>query len=172
MPDVELEARPPSRAAAASAVVLGALLLLTGVAAKEGGGPLVPAGGGTFDGTIVHASDRTAVPVGRWSDVAVTYDGATLRLYVNGDEVSRRGAAGAIQSSGDPLWIGGNRPYGEFFHGVIDEVRVYSRALDAGEIRADMARQLGPAEGLMAAYAFDEGEGATAADSRDEATPA
>ena len=165
VPDVELEARPPSRAAAASAVVLGALLLLTGVAAKEGGGPLVPAGGGTFDGTIVHASDRTAVPVGRWSDVAVTYDGATLRLYVNGDEVSRRGAAGAIQSSGDPLWIGGNRPYGEFFHGVIDEVRVYSRALDAGEIRADMARQLGPAEGLMAAYAFDEGEGATAADS-------
>ena len=38
MPDVELEARPPSRAAAA-AVVLGALLLLAGVSAKEGAGP-------------------------------------------------------------------------------------------------------------------------------------
>ena len=50
-------------------------------------------------------------------------------------------------------------------HGVIDEVRVYSRALDADAIRADMARPLGPAEGLMAAYAFDEGEGATARDS-------
>ena len=73
--------------------------------------------------------------------------------------------AGRSRFSDDPLWIGGNRPYGEFFHGVIDEVRVYSRALDADEIRADMARPLGPADGLMAAYAFNEGDGATATDS-------
>jgi concanavalin A-like lectin/glucanase superfamily protein len=161
----ESGAPSPGWAGSAAAIALGSLLLLAGITATDGGGPLVPAGGGTLAGKIEHASARSAVPVGRWSDVAVTYDGASLRLYVNGREVSSRGAGGEIQISQDPLWIGGNQPYGEFFHGVIDEVRVYSRALDADEVRADMARPVAPAEGLMAAYAFDAGSGTTAADS-------
>ena len=111
-----------------------------------------------------NASDRTAVPVGRWSDVAVTYDGATLRLYVNGRQVSSRAATGTLQISRDPLWIGGNQPYGEYFHGVIDDVRVYARALRAGEIRADMERPVAPAGGLVAALGFDTSSGSTAAD--------
>ena len=38
----------------------------------------------------------------------------------------------------NPLWIGGNSPYGEYFQGLIDEVRVYNRALTQTEIQADM----------------------------------
>ena len=41
--------------------------------------PLLPAGG-AFDGSTVHADARRAVPVNRWSHLALTYDGATLRL--------------------------------------------------------------------------------------------
>jgi hypothetical protein len=38
-----------------------------------------------------------------------------------------------------PLRIGGNASFtGEFFKGLIDEVRVYNRALTAAEITADM----------------------------------
>jgi hypothetical protein len=157
-----------SRAVAAPALVLGVLLLLAGVGAKAGGGPLRPSGGGTFDGTIEQAAATDALPVDRWSAVAVTYDGATQRLYVNGDEVASRATSGAIQVTPDPLWIGGNQPYGEHFRGVIDEVRVYSRALGDREIRADMARPVAPAPGLVAGYGFDAGSGTKAADASRE----
>ena len=38
---------------------------------------------------------------------------------------------GTIQATDNPLWIGGNNPYGEYFTGLIDEVRIYNRALTA-----------------------------------------
>jgi hypothetical protein len=39
-----------------------------------------------------------------------------------------------------PLRIGGNAIWGEYFAGVIDEVRIYYRALTAAEIAADMTK--------------------------------
>ena len=54
--------------------------------------------------------------------MVLTYDGGTLRLYVNGTAVATRAATGAIQTTTSPLWIGGNQPYGEYFQGLIDEV--------------------------------------------------
>ena len=41
--------------------------------------------------------------------------------------------------SGSPLRIGGDSVWGEYFRGLIDEVRVYNRALTGGEIQTDMA---------------------------------
>src|SRR2546422_5448745 len=38
------------------------------------------------------------------------------------------------------LRIGGNSVSGEYFRGVIDEVRIYNRALAASEIQTDMSR--------------------------------
>jgi Concanavalin A-like lectin/glucanases superfamily len=153
----------------ASAVVLGVLLLLAAVegTSKE---PLLPAGGGTFDGgTPEHADGRRADPVKHWSHLAVSYDGTALRLYVNGAQVSRRATSGTILRTTDPLWIGGNQPYGEYFRGLIDEVRVYDRALGPAEVRAEMSAPIAgvgtsPAAGLVGAYAFDRGTGTVAAD--------
>ena len=83
-------------------------------------------------------SGPTASPVNAWTHVALTYDGATLRLYVNGTQVATPATTGAIQATDSPLWIGGNNPYGEYFQGLIDEVRVYNRALTQADIQADM----------------------------------
>ena len=66
-----------------------------------------------------------------------------LGLYVNGVQVASKAASGTIQSSSSPLWIGGNQPYGEYFHGLIDDVRVYNRALSQAEIQTDMTTPLG-----------------------------
>ena len=90
----------------ASAILLGALLAVGGVGAKwisSSSEALLPAGGGVFDGSTVHADARRPVPVNRWSHLALTYDGATLRLYVNGSQVSSRATTGTIKDDRPPV---------------------------------------------------------------------
>lgn len=78
------------------------------------------------------------LPAGEWKHVALTYDGTTMRLYVDGVEIAARAQTGGIIATDGALRIGGNASWGEFFTGVIDEVRVYNRALSAAEIARDM----------------------------------
>ena len=49
--------------------------------------------------------------------------------------------SGSILTSNSPLRIGGNGIWGEWFNGLIDEVRVYNRALSPAEIQNDMNTQ-------------------------------
>jgi len=104
--------------------------------------PSRPAGYIRNNGTDVEAANGPAVPLGVWTHMAVTYDGTTLRLYVNGVLRSSTAASGGIGASTAPLRIGGNTvfsvPGTEYFAGLIDEVRIYNRALSAAEITADM----------------------------------
>ncbi len=67
-----------------------------------------------------------------------------LRFYVNGTQVSQLSVTGAIVTSASPLRIGGNTIWGEWFNGLIDEVRTYNRALSAAEIQGDMVRSITP----------------------------
>jgi hypothetical protein len=84
------------------------------------------------------ATGPAALLAGVWSHLAVTYDGAALRLYVNGTLVRTTAVTGAIGTSNNPLRIGGNNVWGEWFAGTIDELNVYNRALTAAEIAVDM----------------------------------
>jgi hypothetical protein len=99
-----------------------------------------PAGYITRTGTSTNigAHGPTSLALNTWSHLATTYDGATIRLYVNGALVSSQAAAGSIMSTSNPLRIGGNAVWGEYFAGLIDEVRVYNRALSQSEIQTDM----------------------------------
>ncbi len=78
-----------------------------------------------------------------WTHLAATYDGATLRLFVNGVQVASVARSGAIATSADPLQIGGDPIYGQYFAGRIDEVRVYNTALTAAQIQTDMNTPIG-----------------------------
>lgn len=99
---------------------------------------LRPTGGGTFNGTNAWTNATTALSLNTWTHLALTYDSTTLRLHVNGTPSASRTVSGTIQTNANPLRIGGNSPYGEFFIGRIDEVRVYNRPLSQTEIQADM----------------------------------
>ena len=61
-----------------------------------------------------------------------------MRLYLNGVQVRVRAQTGSTAVSNGMLRIGGNAVWGEYFAGLIDEVRVYNRALTAAEIQSDM----------------------------------
>ncbi|MGZ8633867.1 MAG: LamG domain-containing protein, partial [Solirubrobacteraceae bacterium] len=86
-------------------------------------------------------SGTTATPLNAWTHLAATYDGTTQRLYVNGVQVATRATTGSIRASTGVLRIGGNNSWAnEWFAGLIDEVRLYNKALTAAEIQADMAQ--------------------------------
>jgi hypothetical protein len=75
---------------------------------------------------------------GRWAYVAATWNGRILRLHVNGVQVARHRVRGARSAAKAVLRFGASTTRGHFFAGLIDDVRIYRRALTVREIRADM----------------------------------
>jgi hydrogenase maturation factor HypE len=95
-------------------------------------------------GQPVDARGSAALLLNTWTHLATTYDGTTLRLFVNGTQVASRAIAGPLLTSTGVLRFGGNGVWGEFFAGRIDEVRLYNRALAVNEIQADMNAPVQP----------------------------
>ena len=85
-----------------------------------------------------EAEGTVALPLNTWTHLAGTYDGTTMRLYVNGVQVGTRAQTGNVAASARTLRIGGNSIWGEYFNGLIDDVRIYNRALTPAEITTDM----------------------------------
>jgi PKD repeat protein len=92
----------------------------------------------------LDARGTSQLPLNTWTHVAMTFDNATLRLYVNGVQVGTRAVAGPLLTSTGVLRLGGNGPWGEYFAGRLDEIRLYNRALSAVEIQADMNAPIQP----------------------------
>jgi hypothetical protein len=76
------------------------------------------------------------LPLNTWSHLAATYDGATMKLYVNGTLVASQPQTGSLSTSTQPVAIGLN------WVGSIDEVRIYNRALSNAELQADTFRSV------------------------------
>lgn len=99
-----------------------------------------PAGYARVGTTDASVRSTSPLPLNTWSHLTLTYDAAFLTLYVNGSLVRRVAQTGNITTSGQPLRIGGNNSYvDEFFQGLIDEVRIYNRALSPAEILYNMS---------------------------------
>jgi hypothetical protein len=88
--------------------------------------------------------DYTNAAVNTWIHFAVTCNNFTNRIYANGvflsavPSIYARTAIGPLLDGSQPVRIG-NRNYGpspDFFHGKMDDVRIYNRALTDAEIAA------------------------------------
>ena len=102
------------------------------------------------------------IPSDTWTHILVTYDSGTVKTYVNGELVETFAGAGSIGDAHptlDELRIGGrsNNPSGQYFKGLLDDVRVYGHALSAAEATV--------VYGTLGIWTFDEGAGTTIADS-------
>ena len=99
-----------------------------------------PGAGGTFVTTPVYG--KSPIPVNAWTHLATTYDQQMLRLYVNGVEVASQPRTLPIAVSTRPLYLGGDPTFGQHFKGLIDQVRIYNRALSPAEIQQNMNQPL------------------------------
>jgi len=107
--------------------------------AHDGAAPAVYIRIGSTD---IGLAGNSALPLNSWSHLAATYDGANLRLYVNGVQVASKAKTGSIATSTTAFRIGGNAVWGEWFAGRIDDARIYKKALSPAEIQSDMANPL------------------------------
>lgn len=105
------------------------------------------------------------VTTGEWQHVAGTWDGTSIRIYVDGVEL---GVNGSLTGPGMPTLTNpngvtiGNNSSNEPFAGSIDNVRVWSSTRTETEINATMNRCLAGSEAnLIALYTFEDGTGST-----------
>lgn len=92
----------------------------------------------------VQRASNASIPLNTWTHVAVTYDGSSLRHYINGVLDRTTGVSCAVTNTNSrPIRIGANGAGVEIMNGLIDEVRIYNRPLSAAEIGTDMGMPLG-----------------------------
>lgn len=73
--------------------------------------------------------------IGEWIHVAMVYDGTDRHIYLNGNlNSTSQNKSGPVESSNMPVYLGARQEEGRRFTGVIDEVRIYNRALNAEEV--------------------------------------
>jgi hypothetical protein len=94
--------------------------------------------------TVQRVPGPSELPVNSWTHLAGTYDGTTMRFYVDGVQVGTKAVSGNLLTSTGAVRIGGNSVWGEFFQGRIDEVRIFNVARTAAQIAADMNTPVGP----------------------------
>lgn len=108
----------------------------------------------------VFRAPGSGLPRDRWNHLAMTYDGTMLRLYVNGHEQGMARIGQPRVSGTGGLTFGrreDNSGEGYHFHGGLDEIRLYHRALSAEEIAAHAAspETVGPDPALARVWTFD-----------------
>lgn len=88
-----------------------------------------------FYGHNADLAGTTRLQPNVWYHAAVTYDGTTLRLYLNGQLESNRPAALNTVLDANGLTIG-NRPGSSKWQGCLDDVTIFNRALSSDEVAA------------------------------------
>lgn len=75
-----------------------------------------------------------------WGHLALVYDGGTIRLYKDGQEVLSGSIGGELLHTEKPITIGGKNPAAptQCYHGLIDEVKIYNKALSPEEVEQSM----------------------------------
>jgi hypothetical protein len=133
------------------------------IVAGNGAGAYINIGGGRenfFQAVGAHGE----VSMNKWQHLAMTYDGADLVLYVNGKQAAKKTVNRKRKPGAAPLTIGArqDRYAGGYFSGVIDEVRLYDRALAASEVaKRARSKKQDDLRGVVGRWSFDGMTGKT-----------
>lgn len=88
-------------------------------------------------GVAVSSAGTTALTNNVWQHILATYDGTTMKLYINGVLNSQQANAVGSHTFTLPMTIGARSVPAtpNTFDGRIDEIRVYDRSISAGEVK-------------------------------------
>jgi hypothetical protein len=116
--------------------------------------------------TTVNGSDTTSVynvwevDNVHWHHYAITYDGGTVRVFVDGRERVSQARTGALAASTDSLLLGKRASAPAVFNGLVDEVRIYAEALSTREVSTAFELWHAPYHGRIAQYIYAQIPGA------------
>jgi len=109
-------------------------------------------------GGVITSLNFSGASLNNWHYYVGTYDGGNIRIYIDGVEVASTAKTGNLDYSvtTSNLAIGQRSPHslGEFFPGVIDEVRIYNRALSLAEIQAYYERRKYAGDGVTITVSY------------------
>ena len=79
---------------------------------------------------VLTTADK--LPLNTWTFISITFDGAIVTMYINGSPVGSNTMH--FDPNTVPLTLGAEPACGDFFGGLIDEVKIFNRALSASEV--------------------------------------
>jgi hypothetical protein len=108
----------------------------------------------------------TVLSLKTWHFVAITFDGLRVRFYTDGQPDGESDVRGPLCTNNKPLYIGVDFPLTtEYWHGAIDELRIWNAALSDQQIHDLMNGNQDPQNSALVGYwPFDEGSGTIAHD--------
>ena len=128
---------------------------------EEGAAGAIPGLNHPITGTTPIAIAPAVPTDADWHHAAVTYDGTTLRLYLDGNlekslVVGQPARADSIQHAGLGTAFTSTGVAAGFFAGALDEARVWNYARSASEITSGKTRGIPAAPGLLGRWGFNE----------------
>ncbi len=92
-----------------------------------------------------HLKADAPLPTGRWVHMAGTFNGKVMKIYVDGQCRGQMSRPGPINRSRFPLCLGTYElDHPAHFTGLLDEVKLYDRALSDAEIQAAYRKYAAP----------------------------
>lgn len=113
---------------------------------------------GPYADQYVHVDGAVVVTDDQWRHVAAVYDGSRVAIYVNGVLDKAAAGSGPIGDSSYNVFIGENsEKRGRCLSGLLDDVRIYDRALSIEEVRQLMSGDSGSTDstGLVENFSFE-----------------
>lgn len=84
------------------------------------------------------ADSDSAIPLNKWTHITSVNNGKTLKSYINGREAGSVDVPDSVMVSDEMFTIGSKQTSSQteaYFHGMLDEIRVFSEALSVNEIK-------------------------------------
>ena len=130
---------------------------------EQGAGGTTPSSNNPVHGTTVITDNV-------WHHAAATYDGTTWNLYLDGNleatlAIGEPTRSDTIEQAALGTMLTASGTAKGYFDGVLDEARVWDRALTGAEIAVSMNEELTSGSGLVARWGLNEGSGTTVGDS-------